>query len=90
MTIHPANSPTRTPTSFLGQLNDIPAAQWEYLIVFVKQQRNDWYEYWANGEKIDGLENKPIHIVLNVIGSMGWELVNITPEGDYYFKRPGS
>lgn len=60
---------------------------WEYLVVFVQAQREGWFEYWANGVKIPDLDNKPVYYVLNYIGSKGWELVSITPSGDFYFKR---
>ena len=61
---------------------------WEYMLVQVQAQKDRWYEYYANGEKLVGLENKAIFQVLNTLGEQGWELVGMLPSGDFYFKRP--
>lgn len=61
---------------------------WEYMLVQVEAQKDRWYEYYANGEKLVGLENKAIFQVLNTLGEQGWELVGMLPSGDFYFKRP--
>ncbi len=88
MTIHESRLPTR---EHLHPLPDYPQGaceeQWEYLQVYVERQRGDWYEYWGNGRKIEGLDNKPVYAVLNYLGRQGWELVSITFNGDFYFKR---
>ncbi len=61
--------------------------EWEYLLVQVHEQRDGWYEYHANGKKLDGLDNKAIYVVLNALGREGWELVGVG-RGDFYLKRP--
>ena len=87
MTVHGSRLPTR---EHLHPLLDYPQEareeQWEYLQVYVERQRGDWCEYWSNGRKIEGLDNKPVYIVLNHLGRQGWELVSVTFNGDFYFK----
>ncbi len=61
--------------------------EWEYLLVHIHEQRDGWYEYHANGRKLEGLDNKAIYVVLDALGSEGWELVGVV-RGDFYFKRP--
>jgi hypothetical protein len=74
-----------------GILERIRAARgprhWEYLVVHVVEQREGWFEYHANGYRLEGLDNKAIYIVLNALGEQGWELVGAA-HGDFYFKRP--
>jgi len=60
---------------------------WEYLIATHNGR------YWhANDKKLEKLDGKPNHEVLNLMGLDGWELVNFLDrdriESYFYFKRP--
>ena len=72
-------------TALLKQIARPP--QWEYLLVIVEAKKDHWYEYWANGVKLDDLDNKPVYFMLNVLGRQGWEMVEMLDSGDFYFKR---
>jgi hypothetical protein len=62
-------------------------ARWEYLLVIVEAKKERWYEYWANGSKLDEFDNKPVYFMLNALGRQGWEMIGMLPSGDFYFKR---
>ena len=71
-------------------------SQWEYLEIVTSGSIGD--RYWSDNQGRSGrLPNMPpgefgrreyASPLLNQLGAMGWELVSVTPRGDYIFKRP--
>ncbi|MDX1994568.1 MAG: hypothetical protein SF029_19455 [bacterium] len=64
--------------------------KWEYLTL-ESTLNYGTTKYIVNGDQQPAIKNQPLYIVVNQLGSQGWELVGMSAVGDarqYVFKRP--
>lgn len=59
--------------------------KWEYLFVTCEYDNKQWRPQYINGVELKNWQNITLYEYSNKLGDDGWEIVNITSQGEGNF-----